>query len=67
MRSPKQDKFRIAAATALLTAGHEGRALSITGLAADLGFTREAVSAAINRGRNAGVRAAVARRLGISA
>jgi biotin operon repressor len=66
MRRAKQDKFTLAAQTALLTAGPGGARLSVTALARELGFSREAVSGAINRGLHSGVRAAVARRLGLS-
>lgn len=60
MRPVKQANFKVTAKTALLVRG-----LSIASLAQDLGYSREAVSAAINRGRNRNVRAAVAAKLGL--
>ncbi len=59
----KQDNFALRAQTALLSAGPGGKRLSIAALARELGYTREAVSAAIHRGLNPGVRRAVAKRL----
>lgn len=56
----KQANFKVSAKTALLVRG-----LSIAGLARDLGYSREAVSAAINRGLCPRVRRAVAAHLGL--
>lgn len=55
-----QGNFKVSAKTALVRRG-----LNVKQLAAALGYTREAVSGAINRGRNRGVRRAVARHLDI--
>ena len=51
----KQANFKVSAKTALVIRG-----LSIAELARQLGYSREAVSAAINRGRCRHVRRAVA-------
>lgn len=60
MRPSSQAYFKVAAKTALLRQGR-----TVASLARDLGYSREAVSGAINRGRNRGVRSAVASALSL--